>query len=257
MNELIEQQRELLARELDGRAQLPDIGETEYSPIVPVSPSKLAALIDHTLLRPEAKPDEVAELCREAREYGFATACVNSRFVPLARELLRGAGPGIAAVIGFPFGASSTEAKVCEAHQALRDGATELDMVLPVGPLRAGDHLAVLEDVRAVREAAPNAVLKVILETCLLTDEEKVRGALLAVAAGADFVKTSTGFGSGGATVEDVRLLRATVGDSAGVKASGGIRTWEDARAMLEAGASRLGCSRSVAILEDFERGGM
>src|SRR6476646_2053668 len=215
-----------------------------------VDAQTLAGMIDHTLLKPEATPAQIEQLCREAVEHGFATVCVNGAWVQLAGGLVAGTGVGVAAVAGFPLGAGSSAAKAFEAADAVRAGATEIDMVLNVGALKAGDDALVEVDIEeVVRSAGRDAAVKVILETALLTDQEKVRGCRLAVAAGAAFVKTSTGFGPAGATVEDVALLRKTVGDAVGVKAAGGIRTREAAEAMVEAGASRLGTSSSVLIV--------
>lgn len=212
----------------------------------------VAARIDHTLLRPEAMPGDIDRLCEEALRYGCAAVCVNPIHVARAAARLAGTPVKVATVVGFPLGASLTAIKVAEAAMALSQGAQEIDMVLPVGLLKAGAVEAVRADLQAVAAVcrAAGALCKVILETALLTAEEKVLAARLAVEAGADFVKTSTGFGPGGATVEDVALLRRVVGTSVGVKAAGGIRTAEQAIAMLEAGADRLGTSATVAILE-------
>ncbi len=212
----------------------------------------LAARIDHTLLRPEATPGDIDRLCEEALRYGCAAVCVNPIYVARAAARLAGTPVKVATVVGFPLGASLTAIKVAEATLALSQGAREIDMVLPIGLLKAGEIDTVRADLQAVVTVchAAGALCKVILETALLTAEEKVLAARLAVEAGADFVKTSTGFGPGGATVDDVALLRRVVGPSIGVKAAGGIRTAEQAIAMLEAGASRLGTSATVAILE-------
>ncbi len=219
--------------------------------------AELAKRIDHTLLGPTATKEAVRRLCEEAAEYGVASACVNPCHVELVRDCLKDSGVKTCAVIGFPHGMSTSETKAFEAQKAIASGADELDMVINVGALKEGDYAVVTEDIRAVclaAEKAPRPVhVKVILETALLTDEEKVAGAILAKAAGADFVKTSTGFGPGGATVEDVALLRATVGKEMGVKAAGGIRDAETAIAMIEAGADRIGASRTGAILEGAE----
>jgi deoxyribose-phosphate aldolase len=209
----------------------------------------LAALIDHTLLRPEATDHEVERLCREAIECGFAAVCVNGAWVALASSLVSGSGVTVAAVAGFPLGAASTAAKVCESEDAAGMGASEIDMVINLGALKSGRLDQAEADVYAVVQAVRDrAVVKVILECALLTDEEKVHAAQLAELAGAGFVKTSTGFGPGGATVEDVALLRRTVGPDTGVKAAGGIRTREQAVAMVAAGATRLGTSASVQV---------
>lgn len=209
---------------------------------------KLTSIIDHTLLAADATSAQIARLCQEAREYSFASVCVNSCRVAQARTLLKGCPVKVCTVVGFPLGAMSTRAKAYEAGSAVEDGADEIDMVINVGYVKDGDWDGVLDDIMAVREACKGKVLKVILETCLLTDDEIVRACRTAVRAGADFVKTSTGFSKGGATVHAVSLMRSTVGADVGVKASGGIRDAESARAMVEAGASRLGCSAGVAI---------
>lgn len=213
---------------------------------------ELARMIDHTILKPEATPADVARVCEEALTHRFASVCVNSTFVPQVAQALRGSVVKVCTVVGFPLGAMSTAAKVCETEVALAQGAEEIDMVLAVGRLKAGELRAVEADIAAVAAVcrAYGALLKVILETALLTDEEKVTACQLAVSAGAHYVKTSTGFAKTGATVADVALMRRTVGPHIGVKASGGVRTYADAIAMIEAGASRIGASSSVAILE-------
>lgn len=212
----------------------------------------LAGMIDHTLLKADATAEQVTKLCREAAQYKFASVCVNSCYVPLAAKLLAGSGVKVCTVIGFPLGAASTPAKAAEARQAVADGATELDMVLNVGAMKSGDTEAVGEDIRQVVLAGDSkAIVKVILETCLLTDDQKVAACYLAKAAGAAFVKTSTGFSTGGATVEDIRLMRKTVGPAMGVKASGGIRDAATAQAMIAAGATRIGASASIAIVTE------
>jgi deoxyribose-phosphate aldolase len=212
----------------------------------------LARMIDHTILRPDATRTDVLRVCEEARRYGFASVCVNSYWAGLVASELAGTDVATCAVVGFPLGAASTEAKRAEAEMCLRVGARELDMVMNVGALKSGDLDAVRLDILAVTEAAQRygAIVKVILETCLLTNEEKVTACKLATSAGAGFVKTSTGFGSAGATEDDVRLMRATVGTGIGVKASGGIRTRADAQRMIAAGANRIGASASVKIVE-------
>lgn len=210
---------------------------------------ELAKLIDHTLLKPDATPEAIARLCREAVEHGFASVCVNPANVARAATHLRDTPVKVCTVIGFPLGATTPLVKAFEVRDAVANGADELDMVLNVGALKAGDHGLVARDIRSVVEAAGGRLVKVILETGLLTDEEKVAACRLAVEAGASFVKTSTGFGPGGATVEDVRLMRATVGPDLGVKASGGIRDRAAAERMVEAGATRLGTSSGVAIV--------
>ena len=213
----------------------------------------LAHMIDHTLLKPDATQDQIAQLCFEARKYGFASVCVNSTNVKLCAELLKGSGVPVCAVIGFPLGAMTTDAKAFEALQAIRDGASELDMVINVGAVKSRDYELVHNDIASIARAchAGNAILKVIIEAVLLTDEEKVIACQLAKVAGADFVKTSTGFGPGGATAEDVALMRRVVGPNLGVKAAGGIRTLADAQKMIAAGASRIGASASVKILQE------
>ena len=214
--------------------------------------SSIAALIDHTLLKPEATESDVRKVCAEARQYGFFSVCVNPYWVRLVAKELAGCATKVCAVVGFPLGANTMEMKAAEAAAAIRDGAREIDMVLNVGELRGGNADAVQADIRTVVEAAhaSGAIVKVILETALLTDPQKVAACELAKAAGAGFVKTSTGFGPGGATVEDVALMRRTVGPQMGVKASGGVRTLEDLQKMVAAGASRVGASASVKIVE-------
>jgi deoxyribose-phosphate aldolase len=216
----------------------------------------LSHLIDHTLLKPDASQDEIAQLCYEARKHGFASVCVNPSYVKLCSELLKGSGVLICTVVGFPLGATSTETKTFEASNSIRDGATEVDMVINVGALRSRDWELVEHDIASVASAchAGGAILKVIIEAALLSDEEKVAACQLAKVAGADFVKTSTGFGPGGATAEDVALMRRVVGPELGVKAAGGIRTYEDAAKMIAAGASRIGASASVKIVSGSEK---
>ncbi|WP_272026997.1 deoxyribose-phosphate aldolase [Kocuria rosea] len=212
---------------------------------------QLASYVDHTLLKPEASREQIATLCAEARQYGFASVCTNPLWTPFVREQLAGSDVLTCSVVGFPLGASATKVKAFETATAVAAGAEEIDMVIDIAAARAGERERVEADVRAVAEAAHQggARLKVIIETCLLTDEQKVLACEAAVAAGADYVKTSTGFSTAGATVADVRLMRATVGPDIGVKASGGIRTREDALAMIEAGASRIGASSGPAFL--------
>jgi deoxyribose-phosphate aldolase len=212
----------------------------------------IASLIDHTLLRPEATRADIVKLCGEARQYGFATVCINPYWVPLAASELAGTAVKVCTVAGFPLGATSTEAKVAEAAAALRAGAREIDMVINVGALRGGDFDTVKLDIQAVTRVCHDAgaIVKVILETALLDDAQKTTACGLAQAAGADFVKTSTGFGPAGATVQDIVLMRHAVGPRMGVKAAGGIRTLDDFRAMVAAGASRVGASASVKIVE-------
>lgn len=211
----------------------------------------LAAFIDHTLLKPEAREADFERICREAREHEFATVCVNGSAIPLVARLLEGSEVKPIAVVGFPLGASTMLAKAYETHEAVKAGAREIDMVLAVGRLKDQDYGYVFQDIRHVVEAARPAPVKVILETSLLTREEKIIACAIAREAGAAFVKTSTGFSSAGATVEDVTLMRAVVGPEMGVKASGGIRSLKDALAMIGAGANRIGASASVAIVTE------
>jgi deoxyribose-phosphate aldolase len=216
------------------------------------SDRSIAALIDHTILKPDARRADIVRLCEEARVFGFASVCVNGCWVPTVAEQLIGSEVKVCTVVGFPLGAMATHAKQAEAEVALRDGATEIDMVLNIGALKSGEFNAVRADIAAVAQPAraSRAIVKVILETCLLTDDEKVTACRLAVDGGAAFVKTSTGFGSAGATTADISLMRSTVGAGIGVKASGGIRTLDQFRAMVAAGANRIGASSSVAIVE-------
>ena len=217
-----------------------------------ITATVMAQSIDHTILKPDATPAMIARLCDEAREHSFKAVCVNGCHVSPAVEALKGSGVSVCAVIGFPLGAGATPAKAHEAMLAAADGAAEIDMVINVGRLKAQEDATVLREMRSVRAAiGGNVCLKVIIETCLLSEAEKIRACELARDAGADFVKTSTGFSSGGATVEDVTLMRRVVGDTMGVKASGGVTDWRTAVAMLEAGANRLGTSSGVAILKD------
>ena len=212
--------------------------------------NNIASYIDHTMLAPQATVSQIRKLCEEAVKYHFASVCVNSCHVALCAELLKGTGVNVCTVVGFPLGAMSTKAKAFEAECAVADGAVEIDMVINVGALKDENWTFVEDDIRAVKKACGGKLLKVILETCLLTDDEIVRACQLSEAAGADYVKTSTGFSKGGATAEAVSLMRKTVGDRLGVKASGGIRDRESALTMIEAGASRLGCSAGVKIME-------
>jgi deoxyribose-phosphate aldolase len=212
-----------------------------------------ASLIDHTLLKPEASEADIRKLCEEAAQYGFASVCVNPAWVKRAAEFLRGSGVPVCTVIGFPLGATLPDVKAYEARRSIFNGAREVDMVINIGALKSGDDCTVEDDIRAVADAAhENGVLcKVIIETALLTDEEKVRACLASKNAGADFVKTSTGFSKGGATAHDVALMRRAVGSSLGVKASGGVKGIDDARAMFEAGATRIGASVGVKIAQE------
>lgn len=206
---------------------------------------------DHTLLKADATKEQIMKVCREAGEYGFASVCVNSYYTAFVAQQLAGTGVKTCTVVGFPLGQMSTRAKCAETEAAVEDGAQEIDMVINVGALKDQDDETVLSDISSVKKSCSGkAILKVIIETCLLTEEEKVRACELAVKAGADFVKTSTGFSTGGATAHDVALMRKTVGEHIGVKASGGIRDTKTAQAMLDAGASRLGTSATTAIVE-------
>jgi deoxyribose-phosphate aldolase len=216
-----------------------------------IDPS-IAALIDHTILKPEATRDDVVKICREARQYGFASVCVNPYWVPLVRAELAGSAVKVCTVVGFPLGATSTEAKVAETAAAVRAGAEEIDMVINIGALRSGDQDAVRQDIRQVVETShrAGAIVKVILETALLDDPQKAAACTLAKQAGADFVKTSTGFSTSGATAHDVALMRGVVGPGMGIKAAGGIRTLSDLRTMTAAGATRIGASASIKIVE-------
>ena len=207
-------------------------------------------LFDHTILKADATRKDVKRVCDEAMAYSFCSVCVNSYYVPYVANLLHGSDVKICSVVGFPLGAMSTRAKALEAKIAVMDGADEIDMVINVGALKDRDYSVVLEDIKAVKEACGEKILKVIIETCLLTDYEKVKACELTKEAGADFVKTSTGFSSAGAKVEDVRLMRETVGPDMGVKASGGIHDKEFAKELVDAGANRLGTSATIEIVE-------
>jgi deoxyribose-phosphate aldolase len=223
----------------------------------PASPqgAQIAAWIDHTLLKPDATVEQIRSLCGEAAQYGFASVCINPAYVPLAAELLRDAQPLVCTVVGFPLGATLPGVKADEARACLQAGALELDMVINIGALKSGNASLVLEDIRDVTAEAGRygGKVKVIIEAALLTRHEKILACLLSQAAGADFVKTSTGFAASGATVEDVALMRRVVGETMGVKAAGGIRTLMDARAMIAAGANRIGASASVRILQELD----
>lgn len=211
----------------------------------------IAPFIDHTLLKPDATQAQIKRLCDEARTHGFASVCVNPVWVPFAKEQLQGCDVKVCTVIGFPLGANTPQVKAFEAQDAVQNGADELDMVLNIGALKAGDNAAVLEDIRAVRKATAGKILKVIIETSLLSDDEKRTACELAAQAGADFVKTSTGFNGGGATVQDVALMREQIPATMHVKASGGVRTRADAEKMIAAGAQRIGTSGGVKIIEE------
>lgn len=212
--------------------------------------NSIAQMIDHTLLKPEATKQEIITLCEEAKKYHFASVCVNPTWVPLSTECLKDSDVLVCTVIGFPLGASSIQTKIFETKNAILNGAIEIDMVINIGALKSGDLNTVKEEIEAVVEAADGRIVKVIIETCLLTEEEKVIACELAKVAGAHFVKTSTGFSHGGATVEDVMLMRKIVGNKMGVKASGGIRSKEQVEAMIKAGASRIGASKGIEIIE-------
>ena len=233
----------------------------EFSPFITVKKiggiqlnTDFAKFIDHTLLKADAKKEDIIELCSEASMYSFASVCVNPTWVKIAAEALEGSTVKVCTVIGFPLGASTSEVKAFETENAIRNGATEIDMVINIGLLRSGDDEAVKKDIEAVVQAASKkAIVKVIIETSLLTEIEKRTICELAVVAGADFVKTSTGFSTGGATVDDVKLMRAVVGPEMGVKASGGVRSFEDMDQMIQAGATRIGASSGVQIMKGLK----
>jgi deoxyribose-phosphate aldolase len=263
---LVEQITDLVLARLDDGDACPTFCHADYQRIVDAGAQRIgivlgetatahdwASLIDHTLLKPEAAEADIRKLCDEAAQFGFASVCVNPSWVKRAVEFLKGSGVPVCTVIGFPLGATLTDVKAYETRRAIFNGAREVDMVINIGALKSGDDCLVEEDIRAVADAAhENGVLcKVIIETALLTDEEKVRACLAAKNAGADFVKTSTGFAKGGATANDVALMRHTVGDALGVKASGGVKGIEDARAMFAAGATRIGASVGVKIAQE------
>jgi deoxyribose-phosphate aldolase len=216
---------------------------------------EVARYIDHTLLKPDASQDQIAQLCYEARKYGFAAVCINPTYVKLCSQLLKDSAVHVCTVVGFPLGATPPEVKAYEAQKAIDDGATEVDMVINVGALKSKDYALVERDIGTVARTshAGGAIVNVIIEAALLSDEEKVIACQLAKAAGADYVKTSTGFGPGGATVHDVDLMRRTVGPGMGVKAAGGIRSFEDAQAMIAAGATRIGASAGVKIVQQAQ----
>jgi len=265
---LVEQITDLVLSRLDGGGSdyCPTFCSADVQRIVDAGASRIgivlgetatardwASLIDHTLLKPEASEADIKKLCDEAAQFGFASVCVNPSWVKRASEFLRGTSVPVCTVIGFPLGATLPDVKAYEARRAIFNGAREVDMVINIGALKSGDDCTVEDDIRVVSEAAhENGVLcKVIIETALLNDEEKVRACLASKNAGADFVKTSTGFAKGGATVEDVSLMRQVVGAALGVKASGGVKGIEDARAMFEAGATRIGASVGVKIAQE------
>lgn len=217
---------------------------------------KLNKYIDHTILKPETTQEQVEKILSEAKEYDFASVCVNPTWVSLAAESLKDSDVKVCTVIGFPLGANISAVKAFETKDAIANGADEIDMVINVGALKSGNDALVLDDIKAVVDASGDKLVKVIIETCLLTDDEKVRACQLSKEAGADYVKTSTGFSTGGATVADVALMRKTVGPDMGVKASGGARSYEDAIAFIEAGASRIGASSGVAIMNGAQADG-
>jgi len=265
-NQLIDQITDMVLAKLGGEEYCPTFCHADIERIVDAGAERIgivlgetatahdwASLIDHTLLKPEATEADIKKLCDEAAEFGFASVCVNPGWVKRAAEFLRGSGVPVCTVIGFPLGATLSDVKAYEARRAIFDGAREVDMVINIGKLKSGDDCAVEDDIQAVVDAAhENHILcKVIIETALLTDEEKVRACLAAKNAGADFVKTSTGFAKGGATAHDVALMRHTVGKALGVKASGGVKGIDDARAMFEAGATRIGASVGVKIAQE------
>lgn len=265
---LVEQITDLVLSRLDGGASesCPSFCSADVQRIVDAGAARIgvvlgetatardwASLIDHTLLKPEASESDIKKLCDEAAQYGFASVCVNPSWVKKASEFLRGTNVPVCTVIGFPLGATISDVKAYETRRAIFNGAREVDMVINIGALKSGDDCTVEDDIRAVVEAAhENGILcKVIIETALLTDEEKVRACLASKNAGADFVKTSTGFAKGGATVDDIALMRRAVGKGLGVKASGGVKGIEDAKAMVEAGATRIGASVGVKIAQE------
>ena len=263
---LVEQITDLVLSKIDGDNYCPTFCRADVERIVDAGASRIgivlgetatahdwASLIDHTLLKPEASESDIKKLCSEAIQFGFASVCVNPSWVKKAAEFLRGSSVPVCTVIGFPLGATLPDVKAYEARRSIFNGAREVDMVINIGALKSGDDCAVEDDIRAVREAAHEngVLLKVIIETALLSDEEKVRACLASKNAGADFVKTSTGFAKGGATAADVSLMRRTVGSALGVKASGGVKGIEDARAMFEAGATRIGASVGVKIAQE------
>ena len=212
---------------------------------------ELNKYIDHTLLKPEATKEQITKLCQEARQYDFASVCVNTCYVPLAKQLLAGSDVKVCCVVGFPLGAMNTVSKAFEAKTAVENGAQEVDMVINIGALKDKDYDYVTKDIAAVVEASKPAIVKVIIEACLLTDEEKVEACKSSMNAKAEFVKTSTGFSTHGATPEDVALMKKTVGNVCKVKAAGGVRSYDDAMKMIEAGADRLGCSAGIKVMEE------
>ena len=265
-DQLIDQITDMVLAKLTGEEYCPTFCRADVERIVDAGAERIgivlgetatahdwASLIDHTLLKPEASESDIKKLCTEAAEFGFASVCVNPGWVKRAAEFLKGTGVPVCTVIGFPLGATLPDVKAYEARRSIFNGAREVDMVINIGALKSGDDCLVEDDIRAVVDAAhENHILcKVIIETALLTDDEKVRACLAAKNAGADFVKTSTGFAKGGATADDVSLMRRTVGSALGVKASGGVKGIDDARAMFEAGATRIGASVGVKIAQE------
>ena len=243
INEIIRQVTEDICSKYGAQTQTPAAGDG-------YTPADMAKYIDHTYLKPEASVNEIRKICDEAKKYHCASVCVNPSYIQYVAQQLEGSGVTPCCVIAFPFGTSTPEAKAFEASDAASKGAREIDMVINVGAIKSGDWLLVKRDIEGVVNAVKGrAKVKVIIEACLLTDEEKVKACTVAKLAGAAFVKTSTGYSTGGATVEDVRLMRETVGPEMGVKASGGVRTYDDAIAMLKAGANRLGCSSTMKIV--------
>ncbi|HQY68503.1 MAG TPA: deoxyribose-phosphate aldolase [Pyrinomonadaceae bacterium] len=264
--QLVDQITDMVLAKLSGEEYCPTFCHADVQRIVDAGAERIgivlgetatahdwASLIDHTLLKPEASESDIKKLCAEAVQFGFASVCVNPAWVKKAAGFLKGSGVPVCTVIGFPLGATLPDVKAFEARRAIFNGATEVDMVINIGALKSGDDCTVEDDIRAVVEAAhENHVLcKVIIETALLSDDEKVRACIASQNAGADFVKTSTGFAKGGATVNDVALMRHTVGKALGVKASGGVKGIDDARAMFEAGATRIGASVGVKIAQE------
>jgi deoxyribose-phosphate aldolase len=237
----------------DAAGDLVSFGASRVGVVAPSCPPKyeMARWIDHTMLKPDVTQEEIEHICAEAKEHNFASVCINPTWVNLAHKLLRGTDVKVCTVVGFPLGATLPEVKSTETRQVINHGADEVDMVINIGALKSGDLSLVEHDIRSVVRAAGRKIVKVILETCLLTDEEKVTASTIAKKAGADFVKTSTGFSSGGATVTDVALMRKVVGHEMGVKASGGVRSYDEACKMVEAGATRIGASASVAIVSN------
>jgi deoxyribose-phosphate aldolase len=238
---------------LEAANDLISFGASRIGTTGPACPPKceLAHWIDHTILKTETTKEEIERVCKEAKELEFASVCLNPTWVPLAYKLLRGSRVRVCTVVGFPLGATYPETKALETKLAIENGAQEIDMVINVGALKSGDYELVEHDIRSVVRAASRQIVKVIIETCLLTEEEKVKACTIAKHAGANFVKTSTGFSSGGATVQDVALMRQVVGSEMGVKASGGVHNYEEACKMVQAGATRIGASASVAIVSN------